>query len=234
MRNMMRKIKLLSLCVVLMSLCSTAVAASTAICDHAARRAASDVGVPENIMFAISRVESGRTYQGVFAPWPWTVNRGGAGEFFASSQEATTLVRSAISRGETNIDIGCFQLNWYWHGKNFASLSDMIEPEKNAHYAAQFLRQLYEEKGSWNDAIANYHSRNAKVSSRYLKKINDVLGTDTATLDPPAVTPALPPPRQTAARRNDYPLLRGERADATLGSLVSAAQPRARQPLFLR
>ncbi|MDR7126848.1 transglycosylase SLT domain-containing protein [Pseudotabrizicola sp. 4114] len=193
------------------------------LCDTAGSRAAKITGVPVPVLLAISRVETGRTIGGVLAPWPWAVNQAGSGSFFESKSDAVDHVSFALSNGETNIDVGCFQINMRWHGTEFASLEAMFDPAENALYAARFLLQLYQEFGSWDDAIGAYHSRQSGAATAYLAKVSALMDT---TLQTPASVPL-----QTASGDNRYPLLMPGVAGAH-GSLVTTLSDRAAVPLF--
>lgn len=187
--------------------------ATSAQCDFAAQRAAQSSGVPVAVLSAIARVETGRSVDGVLSPWPWTVNQAGDGSFFDSIEDATAHVQTAIDAGETNIDIGCFQINLHWHSKAFASLEDMFDPDQNAQYAASYLTRLQEEHGSWEGAIGAYHSRKDARAEAYLEKVTAVIATPTPDLT--TYAEAVP-----VARDNRYPLLRGGGGQAN-GSLVA-------------
>lgn len=164
-------------------------ASNASICDAAARRAASETGVPVDVMLTITRLETGRGKQA--DPWPWTVNHAGNGSWFKTEDDARSYVFSQVKRGASNIDIGCFQINYRWHAEGFRSLDDMFNPDKNALYAARFLIELYGEFGSWLEAAGAYHSRTPKFAERYKSKFSD-LSRLVAELDVPDL-PA--PPR---------------------------------------
>lgn len=192
------------------------------ICDAAAMLAARETGVPLSVLKAISLTETGRKRAGKMRPWPWTVNMEGKGVWFDSPDELTTYVETHHARGARSYDVGCFQLNYKWHGQNFTSLQEMMEPRANALYAARFLQDLYAEKGNWNDAAGAYHSRTKKYADRYKKRFDQYRSTllheDTA----PPTLPAGPLNRLIAgARVNTYPLLVNQNAARTHGSLVA-------------
>ncbi|HRO16336.1 MAG TPA: hypothetical protein PLL33_15120, partial [Paracoccus sp. (in: a-proteobacteria)] len=130
-----------------------------AICEQAALRAAAESGVPADILGALTLTETGRRRDGVVRPWAWSVNAEGQGTWFDDSSAALGFARQRIAEGRTNLDIGCFQLNWRWHGKSFASVEQMFDPLANARYAAQFLRQLHAETGDLRAAAGAFHSR---------------------------------------------------------------------------
>lgn len=163
----------------------TSMAAAAPSCAILAERAAKRAGVPQGIMSAIALVETGRGGES----WPWTLNEGGKGQHFDSREEALVYLEGALSRGVSNIDIGCMQLNHRWHSAGFESPSDMIDPEKNTTYAALFLVELKKRLGSWEDAIAHYHSGDPERGANYLTKVSDAgfAGReDRATEDNPA------------------------------------------------
>ena len=193
-------------------------------CDTAARTAAEISGVPADVLFAIARVETGRTVDGVLSPWPWSVNQGGNGAYFNSAQDALDHVLRAMADGHRNIDVGCFQINIRWHGAEFASLQAMFDPTENALYAARFLLQLHREYGSWDGAIGAYHSRHQAAATAYLAKVSALMPTL-------PMAPAPPAARQAAARDNRYPLLRPGKASGH-GSLVTSALDPSAVPLL--
>ncbi|WP_234731488.1 lysozyme family protein [Acidocella facilis] len=116
--------------------------------------------LPTNLLLSIGLVESGRSdpLSGRSAPWPWTVNADGTGRYFANKQDAEAFVRLAQASGARDIDVGCFQVSLTYHPTAFASLDDAFDPAKNAAYAGLYLTQLKARTGSWNAAIADYHS----------------------------------------------------------------------------
>jgi hypothetical protein len=160
----------------LMFLAQAADAATTAaLCDRAAQRAALAEDVPLDVLKAIARVETGRTLDGVLEPWPWTVNREGRGYWFASEVEAKSYVFDIFKSGVRSFDVGCFQINYRWHGKAFRSIDAMFDPDENAVYAARFLAQLYAELGSWPAAAGAYHSRTQHLAASYSDRFQTVL-----------------------------------------------------------
>ena len=204
-----------------------------AMCDHAAVQAAKATGVPISVLKAISLTETGRKYQGAFRPWPWTVNMEGAGKWFGTQDEAQAYVDENFQRGARSFDVGCFQINYKWHHEAFTSIEQMFEPLANALYAAEFLKSLYAEKGSWGAAAGAYHSRNAQYADGYQARFEKIRARFSAEDGQPlpdvpistlaaateGVDPAL---RREIIRINTYPLLQGE-GGGLLGSLVPEA-----------
>ena len=118
-------------------------ARTDAVCDHAARSASAKMDVPLTVLMAVARVETGRTTKVGVRPWPWALNFNGEGRWFLSSREAWQALKRQLDAGKTNVDVGCFQVNYRWHGMHFASPMDMLNPQKNANYAARLLRKLH-------------------------------------------------------------------------------------------
>lgn len=141
--------------------------ADAAICDAVAQHASATTGVPVDVLQAISRTETGRKIGGQVQPWPWTVNMEGAGHWFDTLDEARAFVFKEFKRGARSFDVGCFQINYKWHGEAFSSIDEMFEPMANALYAARFLGDLYQEMGSWPKAAGAYHSRTPEYAQRY-------------------------------------------------------------------
>lgn len=169
------------------------------LCEAAARAAAAETGVPLNVLSAIALAESGRTHGGTRRPWPWTVNFGGPGFWYDSSEEAQLAIAERQAVGTTNFDVGCFQINHRWHGDAFDTMAQMFDPAANARYAARFLLQLYQETGSWPDAAAAYHSRTPERAEAYRARF---LALQDGLEDPGA-----DPTDATLIRQNLFPLL---------------------------
>lgn len=194
-----------------------------ALCERAAAQAARITGVPLDILRTITLVETGRRNNRNLRPWPWTVNLAGKGYWFGTRDEAMSFTDSALQQGVRSLDIGCFQLNYRWHGQAFGSAREMFDPFANALYAARFLQGLYREKGNWTEAAGAYHSRTPKFSARYMKRFTRIraeLGKAAPMPLPLAMTNDSPRPISTG---NGYPLfVRNDSGAGTSGSLFPA------------
>ncbi|UXX85177.1 transglycosylase SLT domain-containing protein [Roseovarius pelagicus] len=189
--------------------------ADAKICDHAAQQAAQTSNVPLSVLRAITRTETGRARGGALEPWPWTVNMEGAGRWFATETEAHAYVVKHHKRGARSFDVGCFQINYKWHGDQFSSIADMFDPFQNAAYAARFLSQLFSETGDWSSAAGAYHSRTPKYASRYSTRFDRIRKTVEGPM--PARIAAV---SASQTRQNSYPLLQAAGAAGRFGSLV--------------
>ncbi len=148
-------------------------------CLDAILAAQAAFGIPRNLLLAIGYQEAGRTVDGRFRVWPWTVNVAGRGHHVADRQTAINLVDRALRAGTRSIDVGCLQVNLKWHPEAFATLAEAFDPTANARYAARFLADLRAETGSWTAAAAAYHSRTPEHAEAYL----DGLRTHLAAVD---------------------------------------------------
>ena len=193
-------------------------------CDAAAYHAAQAAGVPVDVMQALTLTETGRTAEGRLRPWPWAVNIEGQEHWFATRAEALTFAKARLAEGRRSFDLGCFQINYRWHGVHFASVEQMVDPQINAAYAARFLRELYAEFGDWRLAAGAYHSRTPSLATRYAARFTRIRsGLNGAPLRPvePRSTPQ-PVPVQVAASPSFYASNPAEIPPAgALGSLAS-------------
>ncbi len=159
--------RLIAALFVMVSVAPGAAPARPDLCEGAALRASAESGVPADVLMAIALVESGRAIDGRMRPWPWAANADGRGHWFASADEAARFARRQLARGQTSFDLGCFQINWRWHGQHFDRPEALLDPLVSARYAARFLLQLHDEFGSWEAAAGAYHSRSPHLAQAY-------------------------------------------------------------------
>ena len=164
----------IALCAFVLSIAPALAAVPAGVaCAAAGREAELADALPANMLLSIGMVESGRAnpLTGAVAPWPWTVNADGNGQYFASKQEAEAFVRLALASGARDVDVGCFQVSLENHPDAFASLDDAFDPASNAAYAALYLTRLKAQTGSWNAAIADYHSALPDLGLPYQRQV---------------------------------------------------------------
>jgi len=182
------------------------------ICVDAAAESAQNTGVPFDVLLAVTLTETGRSIGGSLRPWPWAMNINGESLWLNSAEDSLATAEAALAEGRSNFDLGCFQINYRWHGENFTSLRAMIDPATNAAYAADFLSKLYDQTGSWPDAAAEYHSRSPEHADRYRERFAAIYA---GLINGGAVADAPP-------RTNTFPLLQAG-TPASQGSLVPLA-----------
>lgn len=231
---------LLFACAVLLLPLALNAAGTVAVCDRAANLAARQTGVPVSVLKAITRTETGRGTGTANEPWPWTVNMEGKGFWFETEKEALAYVDENFKRGARSFDVGCFQINYKWHGRHFTSIDAMFDPATNALYAARFLKTLREETDSWEAAAGAYHSRTPEYAERYKARFSSYralfldedksAGRRVAAHAAPA---GLPAPTPRPPRENTFPLLQSGGV-TSLGSLVPITKGRGSGGLFSR
>jgi len=213
----------LLVCVALMlDVAGAAAADPAALCERAIVAGARNSGVPQEVLHAISLTETGRASGGKLRPWPWAVNREGQGFWFQNREEALAFAKKSVAEGRRSFDVGCFQINYHWHGDGFASVESMFDPEVAAAYAARFLQDLHAESGSWSRAAGAYHSRTPHFANIYRARFDRILAdlggqplvvAAAAGADEPEAEAG--PPRKSRMRMARGPLIiRVERAPA--------------------
>jgi hypothetical protein len=130
------------------------------LCAQTALEIEGELGMPAHLLKAIALTETGRSGGPGrrVASWPWTVHDGSQGHYFATKEAAIRFVREIRTDGRRSIDVGCMQVNLRHHPRAFTSVAAGFDPGVNVRYAAEFLRQLRDASGSWEEAIARYHS----------------------------------------------------------------------------
>lgn len=162
-------------------------------CRVAILGAAARYGVPADLMLAISLVESGRTdpTTGARMPWPWTANVEGQDYRFETATQAAAWVRQQQARNVVSIDIGCMQVNLKHHPDAFATAEEAFDPERNADYAARFLRFLYDGPANrvWLRAAGFYHSQTPERADWYRGLVESTMkGPLPARSEPPGMS----------------------------------------------
>jgi len=132
-------------------------------CNAAFPAAESRWQIPKGLLSAIAQVESNR--------WPWIIDTAGTAHSFASKAEAEAAVASLTAQGLRNVDVGCMQISLLHHPDAFASLSQAFDPAANIDYAARFLAGLHRLSGSWEAAIARYHSATPGLGEAYRRRV---------------------------------------------------------------
>ncbi len=200
------------------------------ICDDVALDAARIKNIPAEIMLAITRTETARSVNGTNKPWPWTINIDGRGFWFDTRGEALSFVFDHFLKGARSFDLGCFQINYRWHGANFSSIEEMLDPVANANYAASFLSELYRETGTWQKAVGAFHSRNAVFADRYMVRFASML--DEVQISENSAFHKSSNQFSSdisSIRQNEFPLLRSGISKGS-GSLVPLSDTGSRRP----
>jgi hypothetical protein len=129
-------------------------------------RAAREHSVPVAVLYAVALTETGQ--RGDLHAYAMNIH--GRPAFNKSLDEALATFDAAKKQGEKLVDIGCMQINHYYHGRQFASVEQMFDPARNVDYAAKFLKSLQSKEGTWTAAVARYHAGpgNAPAQKTYV------------------------------------------------------------------
>ena len=160
----MRKISFLAIFLLFSSLGTNA---SGKVSHPLIEKIALEERIPVKLLKSIAYVESGFH--------PWTLNVQGQPYFFPTRQSAEQFLETVIKKGVTNIDIGCGQINWHFHRKNFQHPRELLSPEICLRYAARLLRQHSVKTRSWMKAALLYHSGDKLRQSVYRKRLVNYL-----------------------------------------------------------
>jgi hypothetical protein len=135
-------------------------------CEQAAQLAEQHNGLPTGLLEAIGHVESGHSAD---AAWSVNQNDGRPGRQFHSADSAESSVAGLIVAGNHLIDVGCFQVDLFYHPLAFARWQDAFDPDRNAEAAAHILQQLHQKTNDWQQAVALYHSADPARGQPYLR-----------------------------------------------------------------
>ena len=145
---------------------SVPVVTGSRLCEREMVSAARDFQVPLSVLYAIGLTETGKKE----SLQPYALNIEGAAYFGRDLADALARFAKARASGARLIDVGCMQINHYYHSSHFDSLGSMFDPRKNVRYAAEFLKQLRAQEGSWTLAVARYNAgpNNDPAQKRYI------------------------------------------------------------------
>jgi soluble lytic murein transglycosylase-like protein len=143
--------------------------ASPGACEQEIQAAAAKYGVPEGILYSVGLTETGRKG----SLYPFAMNVEGKAYYPPSRSQALAEFDAAKRKGRKLIDVGCMQINHYFHGEHFSSPAEMFEPRRNVEYAAKFLRNLHARHETWTMAVARYHAgpNNDPAQQKYVCRV---------------------------------------------------------------
>ncbi len=165
--------KVLILILLFLSSPAFAVIEDKDVCFYHTSKAEIEKNIKKNILSTISLVETGRMSKDkvIGNPWPWTIAYQGKGHYFNTKNEAVQKVKKLQKQGIKSIDVGCMQVNLFYHGNAFATIEEAFEPSVNVDYAGDFVNRLYKKHGNWGAAATAYHSHNPEKAHKYEDKL---------------------------------------------------------------
>lgn len=147
----------------------SAAQAASQLCEREMLRASAKYGVPLGMLYSVGLTETGR--RGSLQPYAMNVE--GRAVFSNSLSEAVARFEEARRAGAKLIDLGCMQINHYYHRDKFPSVEHMLNPRDNVEYAARFLSELKGRHDTWTMAVARYHAGpdNDPAQKRYVCRV---------------------------------------------------------------
>ena len=136
----------------------------------------SRLSIPAQLLSAISLAESGRwdAVRRTTVSWPWAIYAEGRARYPSNKEAAIAEVKEIQSRGVRNIDVGCLQINLFYHPDAFENLEEAFDPVTNTTYAGELLLRLQNTHKSWSRAIAFYHSSTRKFAIPYMRRVKQL------------------------------------------------------------
>lgn len=119
--------------------------------------------VPVEVFFSVIKTESGRSFNGRFLPWPWTLNVNHKPYYYKSQKEAVAALRQFLTNPKNTIAVGLGQIYLPAHGDKFTNPLVLLDPHINLNFAAQLLRYEYtrsikiNKTSNWWIAAGRYH-----------------------------------------------------------------------------
>ena len=161
------RVLLLSLTALVTSICNAQ--ASPGVCESEITAAAAKYQIPAGILYSVGLTETGR--KGSLQPFAMNIE--GKAYFESSADAVLQRFSAARAQGAKLIDLGCMQINYYFHGENFSSPNEMLDPRKNVEYAARFLSNLHARHETWTMAVARYHAgpNNDPAQKKYVCRV---------------------------------------------------------------
>ncbi|MDP2193320.1 MAG: transglycosylase SLT domain-containing protein [Alphaproteobacteria bacterium] len=135
-------------------------------CIDLIQQVEAELGLPNNLLHAVGVVES--------QLHPYAVHARGKAYYFEDKAKAVHFIENLRKQGLKNFDVGCMQINYLAHGKNFASLEDMLDPHTNIMYAGKLLKAFKARFKNWEKAVKYYHTANPTYNTGYHARVYKV------------------------------------------------------------
>jgi hypothetical protein len=111
------------------------------------------------------------------------------GYFATGKTEAISIVHALQAHGARYIDVGCFQVDLFYHPDAFTSLEQAFDPDANARAATRILAAARFSTAGWDQAIAAYHSASLLRGAWYLQRVLEAWPAAHGRLAAPGMTP---------------------------------------------
>ncbi|MFG1397339.1 transglycosylase SLT domain-containing protein [Roseixanthobacter pseudopolyaromaticivorans] len=137
-------------------------ASTSNVCERELARASAIYNIPLPVLYAVGLQETG--VNGHLQQY--MLNIAGKDYLATSLPDAMRAFNAARAQGISLIDVGCLQVNYYYHGKKFRSVEQMFEPRLNVEVAAQELQDWRKSQGNWTMAVARYNASKQNVAGQ--------------------------------------------------------------------
>lgn len=133
-------------------------------------------GIPVEVFYSMILQESGRTVNGRYHPWPWTLNVNHKAYRYDSQREAVKALYQFMD-GKNTIAVGLGQIYLPAHGHVFEDPFVLLDPRINLEYAAillatEFLYTVKKKNPNWWEAVGRYHApSNKKYAHKYRREV---------------------------------------------------------------
>lgn len=130
----------------------------------ASKYAAARTGIPEWLLLAVARAESGFN--------PYAVNVAGKAYHPASKEEAYSIILAAAGAGKS-FDVGAMQINSFWFRKFNIPYHYGLDIQNSFLMGAEIIRDEIARNGTNWLSVGFYHSHTMWRAFRYSEKIKE-------------------------------------------------------------
>lgn len=116
--------------------------------------------VDSELLYAISLMESGTSFNGMrrYGPWPWTMNINKEPKYYSSREAARKALSAEVAKGNQSVAVGMWQIYLYYNGHYVDDPLDLIDPVTNLYVAAKVLRGCGQQYDTTRHVLSCYHS----------------------------------------------------------------------------
>lgn len=118
-------------------------------------------GIPAEVFYSMILQESGKSNNGTYHPWPWTLNVDHQAYRYETRADAEHALKQFLVT-HTRIAVGLGQIYLPAHKQHFSDPVILLDPAVNLHYAASLLANEYantkkQGQPNWWVAVGRYH-----------------------------------------------------------------------------
>ncbi len=116
--------------------------------------------IDSEILYAISLMESGTSFNGMrqYGPWPWTMNINEEARYYSSREAARMALIEEVERGNNRIAVGIWQIYLRFNGHHVDDPLELFDPVTNLRVAAKVLNGCWDHYDTLRNVLSCYHS----------------------------------------------------------------------------